>query len=52
MMYDGQTQDKAFIDMMHDFVESHRSRRLYRIVQSRRRKTYDQGDGLAEEWPP
>ena len=26
MMYDGQTQDKAFIEMMHDFVEAHQER--------------------------
>ena len=26
MMYNGQDKDKAFIEMMHDFVESHRDR--------------------------
>ena len=51
MMYDSETQDKDFIAMMHDFVESHREGSDHGVLQSHRRETHDQVDGSSAEWP-
>ena len=60
MMYDGQNHDKAFIDMMHDFVESHRERpasteAFKAVAEKHMTKSMDlQGDGrldwFFDEW--